>query len=90
MPQINRLHAFAIANAYLLGADERGFVPREVLTIDEWDTAPPIVYNHSLENDWIVLLQRAKGEIRIESSRAVCVDRDTGEVTYFGSLGDEG
>ena len=73
-----------------MGVNEREFTPKEVLTIHEWSTAPPIVFDHSFDNEWIVLLRRSSGEIRLESSIAVCVDQDTGEVTYYGSLYDEG
>lgn len=90
MPKISRLHAFAIANAYLLSVDDTVFVPAEVRSMDEWDSVEPRVYGRSFDNQWIVLLRRASGEIRIESSMAVCVDMSTGEITYYGSLNDEG
>lgn len=89
---ISRLHALAIATAYLLSVDDQVFTPEEVLTIEEWHArkvAPPLVYGHTFENDWIVRLRRKEGW-RIEPSTVVCVERDTGEVTYHGAVFDEG
>lgn len=90
MPKISRLHAFAIANAYLLGVGDPVFIPDEVRSMSEWSSAKPCVYGRSFDNEWIVLLRRTSGEIRIESTTAVCVDMDTGDITYYGSLNDEG
>jgi hypothetical protein len=89
---ISRIEALGIAAAYLLSIDVQEFDLADVRTLKEWldsGVRAPFVYNHSLENDWIVLLRRRVG-VRIESSMAVCIDRDTGKVTYYGSLNDEG
>ena len=91
---ISRDQAKVRAEKYLQDRSMLGaFSIRHVYSVEEIQFRLPLVYGcpeESLENCWIVYLERLLDKIQLRSSMIILISKETGSTVYFGSAKDEG